>query len=292
MPNGAARVATRRRSRPVRSLPRVGETHEYVGAPEIRPNPDPSVVTIQAIDRLDTHRQELLNTRFESVGERFRSIERATDKFETNLTRVPTETSMAINALRSVIVEMFRTVDEKFSTVNEKFSAVNREFTLRDSFQNQSALDRKEELKTALSAAEKAVDKQATSFGEATQKSENGTAELLRQQAELLRSTKEGLETQINDAKVRLAIAEATASAAKEAAATAAATASANQQTLTTSKRDETSDRHSGNSNTLAFAAIGISLFFGFIMMIIAGITLFVLLSHPAVALASKAVGA
>lgn len=209
----------------------IDEYAEFLRAPlagrEIRPNPDPSVVTQQSIDRSINSLQELLDTRFEGVETRFEALDRATALFETNLTRVPTETQKACDALKAIVMEMFVTVDEKFGTVTERFNTVTREFKLREDYTNQSAIDRKEELKTALSAAEKAVDKQATAFSEATRKSETATGELLRQQGELLRTTKEGLETQISDLKVRLAIAEATAAAARESAATAGATAAA-----------------------------------------------------------------
>lgn len=148
---------------------------------------------------------DMFNTRLDA-------IDKATDKFEANLVRVPTDVEDRVGQLRDVIQEQFKVVDARFGTVGEQLVSIANEFRLRNENEKQQAIDRKEELKTALSAAEKAVDKSGTATGE-----------LLRQQVEQLRSTKEALDIQIGDVKVRLATAEANASSAEKSAASALA---------------------------------------------------------------------
>lgn len=230
---------------------------------DTRPIPDPTVLTTQQLYREIAALRELFETHF-------REYDRAIEILQATTARSPTpgEIDGDLVGFKMLVDQKFATVDEKFSTVNQKFATVDKEFGLNKEYTTQSAIDRKEELKTALSAAEKAVDKNAASFTSATDKSEKATGELLRQQAELLRTTKEGLDSQVADLKVRLATAEATASAAREAAAVASANASAAASAATASRRDERVDSRGNAGFNLSLAVAMISAA-GFVLLLI-----------------------
>jgi hypothetical protein len=160
---------------------------------------DPSALTIATMIREVEHLKDLHEGRIHAVEEmlktRVDAIDKATTLFETNLTRVPTEVDRQITHLRELLesklgshgatlaylqheverfpvqiedkahalqplfVERFRGVETE---MREKFHSISSQFSLRDDHVKQAAMDVKDQITTALSAAKEMVGAQNT----------------------------------------------------------------------------------------------------------------------------------
>lgn len=119
---------------------------------------------------------------------RLEAMDRAQALFQENLVRVPTETQRAVGTLQALM--------------DEKFRGVEMQFSLRDKGVKETADLTNLALQAALSAAEKAVQKQNESFSLSINKSELATTKLLDAQAEAMRTLGSVMADKLNDLKI------------------------------------------------------------------------------------------
>lgn len=157
---------------------------------DVRPIPDPTLLTTAALTREIASLKEILFTRLEGM-------DRAIVLFNDSITRVPTDTDRQIARLKELIEEMFKVTDERFSSIQKQFSE-------RDVRTEQNARDSKVAVDAALAAQEKAVGKQTDSFAQSIAKSEANTTKQIDAQGQLLGSTSGALNDKIEAVKERL----------------------------------------------------------------------------------------
>jgi F0F1-type ATP synthase membrane subunit c/vacuolar-type H+-ATPase subunit K len=186
--------------------------------------------------------------------------------FETRLGAMDT----AIGLVRTVADQLPTRMDEKVQHLKDltdvKFGGIDTQFKERDVRTEQTRASDKTAVDAALQAQKESAGKQADAFGEATQKSEDQFTKQIDLQGELLRTEVKGLVTQISELKDRINRGEGVGQGQTAAQTTARAA-------LTTAQ--------GSTGNSLSFTAIVISVAFGLIGLVIAGITLATVLSRP-----------
>jgi uncharacterized phage infection (PIP) family protein YhgE len=164
---------------------------------------DPTPLTTAQILREISMLKELMTTHLEAVDKRFTAIDKATELFEANLTRVPTETQRAVGTLKDLVYETFKTIDTKFESIGaqfgEKFESVDQRFKERDTRSERESRDNKVAVDAAFAAQKEAASEQNKSNTLAIDKSEKATAETLNKQADLFKSTTDTLDGKIGD---------------------------------------------------------------------------------------------
>jgi hypothetical protein len=208
---------------------------------EVLPNPDPSTITAEAIDRAVGNAESRIAARLDGM-------EKAVDVFHADLTRVPTAVDKAILGLRELIETRLNCVendvlgvhaaldrcghdvaeqithlralmDQKIETAaaelggrienradvaSERFTRIDTQFIERDKRTDQLSLADKTAVAAALQAAKEAVGAQNTSNSIAIAKSESSTVESIKQLQTLFNSAIDGLNDKVNDVKSRL----------------------------------------------------------------------------------------
>lgn len=129
---------------------------------------DPSALTTQQTIRELLHLKELIDAKLIAIDTRLSSMDKAQELFQSNLTRIPTETDRAVSRLKEL--------------VDQKFDGIAVQFRERDTRVEQTAKDGKVSIDAALSAAEKAVAKQNESNALAIAKQEAAFTKQIDQQ--------------------------------------------------------------------------------------------------------------
>lgn len=121
---------------------------------EVLPNPDPSIITTAAIDRAITNLEGRLSARLDA-------IEKASDMFHTDLTRVPTLLDRSILGLREFIEQK---ISELSAVTQERFNGIGNQFSERDVRTEQRARDTKLAVDAAFAAAKESTSKIEAAF--------------------------------------------------------------------------------------------------------------------------------
>jgi hypothetical protein len=162
---------------------------------------DPSALTTSQLWREIAALKELLETRLTAMDKAIRVA-------HEDLTRVPTDVQERIANLKELHAEKFLAIDKELSDRaalrDEKFAGVQKQFDERDIRSQHSEAAATTAVNAALSAQKELSSKQAESFSEATQKSEQQFTKQIDLQGELLRTEVKGLVTQIDEVKERL----------------------------------------------------------------------------------------
>lgn len=165
---------------------------------ETRPNPDPTVLTTQALLReveslRDSSRhetsmlRELIETRLNGNDQAVALLRTTTDKFP------------------AAIADAVRRLQELHE---EKFSSISTQFIERDTRTEQTSRDNKVAVDAALQAAKEAVGEQNKSNLLANAKSEAAFTKQIDQIAIIIQTMAKGLDDKIDDIKNRLTIIE------------------------------------------------------------------------------------
>jgi hypothetical protein len=158
--------------------------------PESNPNPDPTVATNEAVARAMTSERDYVDGQISVLIERLNGIDRATEL------RWP-----AVEGVPGLI-------DEKISNLaklmEEKFSSIETQFAERDTRQERESRDNKVAVDAAFAAQKEAAAKQDEANAKAIDKSERATAETIKTNSELGRTTNDALVGQIGDLKERV----------------------------------------------------------------------------------------
>lgn len=146
------------------------------------------------LDERDKRHVAALASIEQALTTRLDAIDKATDKFEFNLNRVPTDVDKQVGHLKELTRETFRTVDERFAGVALQFKE-------RDTRSERESRDNKVAVDAAFAAQKEAASEQNKSNTLAIDKSEKATAETLNKQADLFKSTTDALAGRIEDSK-------------------------------------------------------------------------------------------
>lgn len=112
--------------------------------------PDPTIQTQERIEREVGNVHTYVNAKFDTLAEKLRGIDKATEVLDVTMNRFPTDTQKAIGCLENV--------------VNEKFNAVDLQFKERDTRQERESRDTKVAVDVALTAQKEALLKQGDSL--------------------------------------------------------------------------------------------------------------------------------
>lgn len=154
----------------------VDRDRDLYGGGGMLPIPDPTLLTTQQLNREISALKEIINTRLNAM-------DKAQEKFESNLQRVPSETDKAIMQLRQVMDQALLRVDSRFSASDAAVQA-------------------------ALAAAKEVIAVQQRAGSDAIDKAERATAKQIDQIAALFQTAAVGLEGKISDIKDRITIIE------------------------------------------------------------------------------------
>jgi hypothetical protein len=191
---------------------------------EVIPNPDPSHITNEAIDRAVTNSARVIDARIDGM-------QKAVEVFQADLTRVPTAVDRAISGLRELLESRFIGIDKELGVIHiwmdrrdgvvetaiqhchdlmlskiaelasvtaEQFKGVSAQFNERDTRTDQRAGDTKLAVDAAFAAAK-----------EATSKIEAGFTKSIDGQQDLMNSNNRASDNKIGDLKDRLTAMEA-----------------------------------------------------------------------------------
>lgn len=186
----------------------------------ITPVPDPTVLTREALQRAITSlerelgiRQEVrereqeyikrdidaqfqtVNQGFETVRERFRGIEKATELLNETVNRTPTDIQKEIGRLRELM--------------DERANSIALQFKERDTRQERESRDNKVAVDAAFAAQKEAASEQNKSNTLAIDKSERATIETIKTLAESNKATTDSLNSKNDDVKERILSIEA-----------------------------------------------------------------------------------
>lgn len=197
---------------------------------EVLPNPDPSVMTTEAIDRATNNLEQ-------KIISRIAGIEKGVEVFHADLVRVPTLLDRSVLGLREIIetrldgmdkaIELLQVTtnkmpsivkndvtqlrelhEEKFKSVEARivvqFDGIATQFGERDKRTEQLSLADKTAIAAALQAQKEAAGAQNESNAAANVKMETNFSKLIEQGHTLLLEVRRSTEAQINDLKSRL----------------------------------------------------------------------------------------
>lgn len=207
------------------------------------PNPDPTILTTQAMERLVENRNDLVkaqlqvvDAKFDVIRERLAAIDRATVLFQDSLERVPTQD--VVDARFDVLRERLNAIDkattlfqetltrvptdtdkqvgnlrmlhnERFSSVEhqmlEKFTSVALQFEERDKRGERESRDNKVAVDAAFAAQKEAASEQNKSNTLAISKSELATAETINKLEQLVSANIQALNDKVDDLKTSAA---------------------------------------------------------------------------------------
>ena len=153
---------------------------------DLRPIPDPTVLTTAALTREVASLKELMFTRLDAM-----------DKAVDLLGEIPTDTDKQIGHLK----ELFTS---KLDVVDERFDSVQTQFIERDTRAEQTSRDSKVAVDAALQAAKEAVAEQNKSSALAIAKSETATTKQIDQLGVQISTATNQLKENIDDVKDRL----------------------------------------------------------------------------------------
>lgn len=164
-----------------------GESQETPGS-----RPDPTVMTTEAIDAAREAERIFFLAKLDAVYVRLDGMDKATAVLHETVTRVPTETQLAMGHLRELH--------------DEKFHSVELQFRERDTRSERESRDNKTTVDTAFAAQKEAAAKQDEANSKRIDKSESSTNEKIDKLTELFRTEISGLSGRYDDMKERLAL--------------------------------------------------------------------------------------
>ncbi len=162
-------------------------TDRLTSVQDVRPVPDPTVLTGQLVDKAVASLREIVEARLDGM-------DHATALLQTAADRLPSEVDTKVAHLRSLHAE--------------KFESIQTQFRERDIRTEQTSRDSKTAVDAALSAAKEAVGAQTQASDRAIAKSEAGTTKQIDQFGVLIQTTTAGLDAKISDIKDRLLLIE------------------------------------------------------------------------------------
>jgi len=156
-------------------------------SPDVRPVPDPTVLTTAALMQAISSLKEVIYTRLEGM-------DRAIVLFDGTVMRMTVETDKKLTHLRELV----------FERIEGDRNGINQRFVERDVRVEQTARDTKVAVDAALAAQKEMGNKQTDSFAQSIAKSEAATSKQIDQLGQLLSTTNTATDGKIADIKERL----------------------------------------------------------------------------------------
>ena len=172
------------------------ESSPAIAAPATisRPDPDPTVLTTQALYREINQVKQLLDANVAGVKEtlsaRITAIDHDLDRLQLAVEQEPAQTGVLVDTLKTLH--------------NEKFGSIQVQFIERDVRTEQTSRDSKVAVDAALQAAKEAVEKQNTSSALAIAKSESATTKQIDTQGILITTATTSLNERIDAASATM----------------------------------------------------------------------------------------
>lgn len=157
---------------------------------DVRPTPDPTVLTTEALARGLTSERDYVDGRIAVLEERLRAIDVATRLLNETVNRVPTDVQREVTHLTSLF--------------EEKFVSTKTQFSERDARGERESRDNKLAVDAAFAAQEKQAAAAAKANAEALGKSETAMDERVKTLSELFQTSVRGISDKIDDLKERL----------------------------------------------------------------------------------------
>jgi hypothetical protein len=155
-----------------------------------RPVPDPTRLTMEALQREASSLKELVFTRLTAM-------DKAVELFANNLNRVPTDVDKQVGNLKDLH-------NERFNRVDTQLVGIQLQFAERDKRAEQISKDSKIAVDAALQAAKELGNEQTRASALAIAKSETATAKQIDQINVNLQTINAALNDKIDDVKGRL----------------------------------------------------------------------------------------
>lgn len=177
-----------------------------VVAPQwVVPNPDPSVRTVEQLQRDIGASREIVEGKVEgnqSVFEaRLAGMDKAIELLQRSTDRIPGHIKGEVEKLEALHGEKFQSVERRTEI---QFASIATQFQERDKRTEQLSLADKTAIAAALQAQKEAAGAQNESNAAANAKMEANFAKLIEQGQSLLMEVRRNTEAQINDLKSRL----------------------------------------------------------------------------------------
>ena len=172
------------------------ESSPAIAAPATisRPDPDPTVLTTQALYREINQVKQLLDANMagikETLSARITAIDHDLDRLQLAVEQEPAQTGVLVDTLKTLH--------------NEKFGSIQVQFIERDVRTEQTSRDSKVAVDAALQAAKEAVEKQNTSSALAIAKSESATTKQIDTQGILITTATTSLNERIDAASATM----------------------------------------------------------------------------------------
>jgi hypothetical protein len=161
---------------------------------DLRPIPDPTVLTTQQLQREIATARELTEGKIagfrDSMETRLNGMDKAVTLLQTQTDRLPAHVVDVVHQLQSLH--------------EEKFKSIEKQFVERDTRTEQTSRDSKVAVDAALQAAKEAVGEQNKSNAMAIAKSEATFTKQIDQIGVLITTLQKGLDDKIDDIKGRL----------------------------------------------------------------------------------------
>jgi hypothetical protein len=166
------------------------------------PVPDPTTLTIDAVERAVQAERDYVNGQIGILEERLKGIDRATALLAATVGRVPTDVEQAVG--------------HQADLTDERFTSVQRQFSERDVRSARESADNKIAVDAAFAAQKEAAAEQNKANTKAIDKSEEATTEAISKLAELFRTTLDAVKEQLDDLKQRVQAIESGRNGASE----------------------------------------------------------------------------
>jgi len=157
---------------------------------EIKPNPDPTVATNEAVARAMISERDYVDGEVKVLVERLNGIDTATTLRLEELNKTPAQVDEKIKHLSELTTERFHSVQTQFVERDER--------AVRESTANTVAVN------AAFAAQKEAAAEQNKSNTLAINKSEDSTKEAITKLGELVQTNLNGIAIQISDIKDRV----------------------------------------------------------------------------------------
>jgi len=156
----------------------------------LRPNPDPTVRTNEAVKA--------------AAEQQRRDLQSLREILEARLDAIDTATTLRLQGYDAQPASIERAVNHLEQLNNEKFSSIEQRFHERDIRLDQTAITSKQAIDAALLAAKELVGQQNTSNVEAAAKAERAFTKQIDQTSALISALEKGLTDRILELKERM----------------------------------------------------------------------------------------
>lgn len=154
---------------------------------ELKPNPDPTVYTNEAIERASKSERDYVDGKVAVLAERLDRMDEATKLARSDIVKIPCQIKEGVDGLKVLLSGELRSINEKFEAA-EKVRIEQKQ-------------DSKESIDFALTAAKEAITEQNNSNNEKINKSETSVNETIKSNQDANKQITDGLTKTLDELK-------------------------------------------------------------------------------------------